>query len=157
MMSTEKVLPSTGVHRQRHAVERDRSFGGDEAGEWGRRAKRQRRAVEKIVAADEFGNAVDMAADHMAAELVAKPQGPFEIEPGAAPPRASAVVTRSVSAAASTAKARAIAGAAALHHGQADARTGDRSADVDAVGIVAAGNLQPAQAFGLFFNLKNFA
>ena len=64
---------------------------------------------------------------------------------------------RSVSAAASTAKDDAVAGAAALDHGQAYAGTGDRGADGDAVRIVAAGNGQPAQAFGLLFNVNNLA
>ena len=68
-----------------------------------------------------------------------------------------AVVIRSVSAAASTAKNGPIAGPAALHDGQADAGTGDRGADVDAVGIVAAGDGETAQALGLLLNVNNFA
>jgi hypothetical protein len=92
----------------------------------------------------------------MAAELVAKPQGPFEIKLGAAPPRAGRGDPQRFGCRIDGEK-RSIAGAAALDRGQADAGAGDRGADGDAVGIVAAGNLQPAQAFGLLLNLKKFA
>ena len=72
----------------------------------GRAEAEMRHAVE-VAARQDFGDAVDMAADHMAAELVADPQRALQIDlrPLAKPP---SVVTASVSAPTS----KVIAGAA---------------------------------------------
>ena len=74
------------VDGERHAVECDGTLGRDEARKLRRHAQRQFRAVEKIIARDQLGDAVDMAADHVAAELVAEPKRSFEVELGAALP-----------------------------------------------------------------------
>ena len=74
---------------------------GDEARQFARGSQLEPRHVGQIVARDDGGNAVGMAGDDMAAELVADFERPFEIEPGADMP-VRAVVMASVSAAAST-------------------------------------------------------
>ena len=76
------------VYGQRDAVECDRSFGRNETGKLAGRAQPQLGHVDEIVARYQFGDAIDMAAHHMAAELVAEAERAFEIEPGAARPGA---------------------------------------------------------------------
>ncbi len=103
MISTENVSAVDRIDGERNTVERDRALRRDEAGSAAGTRNDQPRHLGQVFAGDEFGNAVDMAADHMAAEFVAKAQRAFEVELGAGC-QVPAVVIRSVSAAASTAK-----------------------------------------------------
>ena len=54
----------------------------------GRRAQREPRHVGQVLARENFGDAVDMAGDDMAAQLVAELEGAFEIDAGAVAPAA---------------------------------------------------------------------
>ena len=85
MISTENVSPVDVVDRERHAVERDRAFGAMKRIS-GAGARSVSRAMSgRSSRATSFGDAVDMAGDDVAAELVADLQRPFEIEPRAVP------------------------------------------------------------------------
>ena len=53
-------------------------------------------------------------------------------------------------------KGGAIAAPAPLHDGQAHARTGDRGADGDEVGVITAGDRQTPQFLILFLNFNDF-
>src|SRR6476661_8464327 len=68
------------VHGQRDPVERDRAFGSYHRRELAGDADSDARRIAFGTSADDFGHGVDMAGDDMAAELVAKPQGPLEVE-----------------------------------------------------------------------------
>ena len=97
-----------------------------------------------------------MAADHVAAEFVAEPERAFEVEFG---PRrqCAAVVTCSVSAAASTAKERRFP---FMPRSTTVRQTPEQAIEAPIsmeCGIVTAGNLDPPQPFGLFMNFKDFA
>jgi len=50
-----------------------------------------------------------------------------------------------------------IAGGLALDHGQADAGTGDRGADIDGSGVIVRADDQSAQAFSLLLNFNDIA
>ena len=80
MISTENVSPVDLVDRERDTVKRDRALGRDEPRQLVRRAQRQPRHVRQVLARGEFGNAIDMAADQVAAEFVAEAKRAFEVE-----------------------------------------------------------------------------
>ena len=84
------------------------------------RAQPQLGHVDEIVARYQFGDAIDMAAHHMAAELVAEAERAFEIEPGAARPGAGGghpqCLGRGVHG-----KRRSVTGPSTAHNRQADA------------------------------------
>jgi hypothetical protein len=95
--------------------------------------------TRSVSARDQFGDAIDMATDQVSAEFVAKPKRSFKVERRAAPPafrsRHAQGFGRGVDR-----KGRPIPRAAAFDHGQADAGTRNRGADIDAVGVVIAGD-----------------
>ena len=95
-----------------------------------------------------------MSADQVPAEFVAELQGPFQIEPGTGAPRASRGHAQRFRGHVDREEA-AIVLPAAFDHREARTGTGDRSTDVDRLGIVATGDTQAPQAFGLFIDLKN--
>src|SRR5690606_13278401 len=68
------------VHRERRAVEGDRSLGGDEAGERVGGAEGDAQAVALRPERLDPGRAVDMAGDDMPAELVPDPERAFEVD-----------------------------------------------------------------------------
>ena len=97
-----------------------------------------------------------MTADQMPAELVAQPQRALEVDLGAALPASRRGDAQRLGGDVDR-KEGTIALVPALHDRQARTGTGDRSADLDRVGIVATGNGQAAQAIGLLTNFKNLA
>ena len=156
MISTENVSPSTSL-----TVSETPSSATEPLGAMNRDSAAGARNVNRAMSgkssrADEIGNAVDMAADQMAAELVAKPQRALEIELGAALPGAGRGHAQGLRGDVDGEEG-AIAPPSPLDDRQAGAGTGDRSADLDGVGIVAAGDGQAAQPVGLLIDLKNFA
>ena len=74
------------VDGQRHAVERHRALGGEEAAKLRRDPDPEAGRAAFGREADDFADAVDMAGDEMAAELVAEAQRALEVEPGARSP-----------------------------------------------------------------------
>ena len=144
------------VDGERDAIERDRALGGDEAHQIARRAQGQPRHVGQVLARDKLGDAIDMAGDDMAAQFVAHLQGAFEIEPGARRPCAGRRHAQRFGGGIDR-KERAAALFAGLDHREADAGMRDRSADGDTGAGIGAGDLQPAQAFGLRLDRNDLA
>jgi len=75
-----EVVAIDGVDGERRPVERDRTLDRDEfcAVFW--RAEAEMRHAVEVAPRQNVGRAVDMAADHMAAEFVADAQRPLEID-----------------------------------------------------------------------------
>ena len=75
MISTENVSPATSLTVSDTPSSATEPLGGDEAGKRPpARAASVPRHVGQIVARDQLGDAVDMAADQVPAELVADPK-----------------------------------------------------------------------------------
>ena len=110
MISTENVSPVDLVDGQRDAVERDRALLRDEARERLRRAQASSAPCRSGLRARQLGEAVDMAADDMAAEFVANLERALEIDARALLPACRRWSRASVSAAASTANQVAVVG-----------------------------------------------
>ncbi len=66
-----KTSPSTEFTVERRAVERYRALLGDETGNLVRSANSKMRHAVEVTALDDFGHAIDVAADEVAAEFVA--------------------------------------------------------------------------------------
>ena len=111
----------------------------------------------EILARDDPRHAIDMAGDDMAAEFVADFQRALEIDAFVPRDQFATVVRASVSAAASTSKTRPAVLARDRDDGQARARTGDGSAERDAVGVIAAGDAQPPQFAARLHDGDDFA
>src|SRR4029077_14926348 len=88
-----------------------------------------------------------MAGDDMSAELVADPERALEIDACPAPPLPDRSYPQRLGGGICGDPA-AIALAAPRYHGQAHAAAGDRGADVDGIGIVAAGDPEAGKALG---------
>jgi len=127
------------VDCKRNAIDRDRALGRDIGREFlGRRDPELDRAAG-ILPADNPANGIDMAGDDMPAQLVTQLERLFKVELAPGSPlvlrRAADRFARDID------REPGIAGfAAALDHGQADARTGDRGADRYPGRIIGAGN-----------------
>ena len=156
MSSTENVSPATSLTVSDTPSSADRPLWRNEARKRHRHAQEKSRHVGQILAGEKFGNAIDMAADEMPAELVAEPERAFEIELGAALPAPRGGDAERLGGHIDGEEGT-IALPAPLHDGQTGAGAGDRRADVDGRRIVAAANHQPAQAFGPLFKFKNLA
>ena len=74
MIITSKRRPETALTVSDVPSSDDRALFGDEAGELGRRLESEARHVAVVAALDNSGDAVDMAADEMATELIAELQ-----------------------------------------------------------------------------------
>ena len=101
------------------------------------------------------GEAVDVAADHVAAEFVADPKRPFEVELRSLAPGAERCHRECLRPDVER-QARACPRGFDGDHRQANARVGDRGADGDGRGIVAARDRQPAP-LAKPFDVENFA
>src|SRR5688572_28618882 len=129
------------VHGERDAVERYRSLGRDKGcergicrdGQAGRIALRGNRL--------DPADAVDVAGDDGAAQLVADPERPLEIEPALFGPHARSGTSPSLRGDVDGEPASAL-----VDDGQADARTGDRGAEVDPGHVIAAADPHPEVA-----------
>ena len=86
MISTENVSPSTSLTVSEMPSSATEPLGAMKRASSAGTRNDSATLSRKSSRAHEFGEPVDMAADHMAAELVAEPQRAFEIELGAAPP-----------------------------------------------------------------------
>jgi len=97
MISTEKRSPATSLTVSETPSSVTEPLGRKKRRKLRRCAQGEPRHVGQFVPRDKLGKPVDMAAGPCGAELVAKPEGAFEIE---RVPRCQvpAVVTRSVSA-----------------------------------------------------------
>ena len=129
------------VDSQGNAVEGDRSLGRDETGERLGRAQGQTLGISLGVARLKLGDAIHMAEHHMAAELIAERQRPFEIDPDADPPGAQGGPGQGLG--------RDIEGqpiGILFDHRQADPRTGHGGADGDARNRVSRGDHQALAA-----------
>ena len=155
MISTENASPLTSLTVKDTPSSAIEPFGAMKRDSAGGTAN-DSRAIGEVVARAELGEAVDVAAHHVTAKFVAKPQRALQIEPGAAPPGCAVVTSQRLGGGVDGERGP-VAGTAALDHGQADAGTGNRRADRDAVGVVAACDGQAAQPLSLFLNFKNFA
>ncbi len=127
------------IDRERHAIQRNRTFGRDVSGEPTRRPQSQPRHVGQIFAPDQLGDAIDVAAHHMAAKFVAEAQRPFEVEPCSGPPALGGRHAQRFGGCVD-AEPGPVALAAARHHCEADPGTSDRCPDVDRVRVVATSN-----------------
>ena len=133
MSRQSKRLPSTPLTVSDVPSSATEPFGGDEARQsCGGASKVKRVDLAEIVAADDGRDAVDMAGDDVAAELVADLERALEIDARCRCPIAEAVVASSVSGAASTSKTRSPSWPSRRDDRQADAGAGDRGADRDA-------------------------
>ena len=101
MRLTPKRVSDNLVDRQRRAVQRYRTFRRDVAGKMLGRLEEKAAAVAIRRDADDLCETVDVAGDDMAAELVAGPQRPLEID-AAAGLQSASVVFASVSLETST-------------------------------------------------------
>ena len=81
MISTEKVSAVTSLTVSETPSSATEPLVRDETHQLARRAQREPRHVGQVLARDQLGDAVDVAGDDMAAELVADLQRAFEIEP----------------------------------------------------------------------------
>src|SRR5262245_6624007 len=88
-----------------------------------------------------------MAGDDMSAELVADPEGALEIDAYPASPPADRGHTQRLGGGIDGEPA-AVAVASPPDHSQAHAAAGDGGADVDGIGIVAAGDPQAGESLG---------
>jgi hypothetical protein len=96
-------------------------------------AERHLRHVGQILARDELGDAVDMAAHQVTAQFVAEAKRALEIEWRAASPGAGRGHAQRLGGDVDGKKAP-LARSPARHDGQANARAGDRRADGDLFG-----------------------
>ena len=135
----EKQRARDAVDGERRAVERDRSLLGDVFGEIGGRFEFETHHRIEGRARDDPRDAVDMAGDHMAAELVADLQRTFEIEAGAGPPAAGRRARQRLGADIDLEPCP-VAVAADADSGEAWPRTGDRSAERDRIPRIGAGD-----------------
>lgn len=112
------------VDRQRHAVDGDRTLGGDVFRQAGR--DREGQADRFAVGPDrrEFADAVDMAGDDVAAQLVADFQRPFQVDPRSGVPGAESRLRQGLARGLDHEPARPL-----LDHRQADAAMGNGGAD----------------------------
>ena len=94
--------------------------------------------------AGQRGEAVGVTGDDVAAELVADLERALEVDPGAAPPAPDRGEPQRLGGGIDR-EPGAIAVLAARDHGEAHAAAGDRGADRDGVGIVAAGDPEPRE------------
>ena len=108
-----------------------------ESGQARGRLQHEAQGVAVRPALAERGHAIDMAGDQMAAEFVAKPQAPLEIDGGAGPPSTQGRRGEGLGGNIGREPAGAL-----LHHGEAAATASDRGADGDGAGIMAGGDLQ---------------
>src|SRR5690606_21529752 len=122
------------VHRQRRAVEADRTLRRDEFRQFGRGFKREADGVALILARDDLRHAVDMAGHDGAAEFVAYLQRAFEIDAGALAPAGRGGEAQRLLPRLDLEPARVGAPVRQRDHGQAYAGAGDGSADVDGRG-----------------------
>src|ERR1700722_1045715 len=102
-----------------------------------------RHAVE-IAPRQDLGDSIDMAADHMAAELVADLQRPLEVD---APPRPPLPERRDCKrlGAEVESERRTFTPRLDANNGEARARIGDRSAQGNGSGVVSARDPEPVQ------------
>src|SRR5579883_891873 len=114
------------VDGQRHAVEGDRALGRDRARERRWRAEAEADGIAFRAALDDLGRPVDMAQHDMAAELVAEPQGAFEVDLHAGAPGADRRPRHGLGGGGGGEPVRPL-----LDDGEADPRAGDRGADRD--------------------------
>ena len=143
MTLTPKRLSLHLVDGQRHAVERDRALGRDVAREMIGNLEGEAAAVAVGLHVEDARQTVDVAHDHVAAELVAGLQRALEIDavPGCQP--ASVVLAR-VSLEASTVKTLPCAVGSHRRHRQAAAVAGDRRADIERVRGIARADREAA-------------
>ena len=118
------------VHRQRDAIDGDRTLGRKVGRERLGRIESETARIARWRNAGDRGDAIDMAGDDMTAQLVAKLQSGFEIEARAFGPTAGNGARHGLGR--SIDREPGIARRAALvDHGEAAARTGDRCAHGD--------------------------
>src|SRR5690349_16873546 len=125
------------VDGQRYAVERDRAFLGDHRAERARNAEADLERVALGASADDRGDRIDVAGDDMPAELIAQAQRAFEVELRALLPVAARRFGNGFARHIDREPVVAL-----VNDGQADARTGDGSAEIDGDEVVAGRNLQ---------------
>jgi len=97
-----------------------------------------------------------VAADQVPAHLIAEPERALQVDARATPPMSSGGQAQRFRRRIHG-EERPITSGAALDNGKANSGTGDRSPDRDRIGIVVAGDDEPAQVIGFFIDLKNFA
>src|SRR5262249_51063646 len=120
-------------------VERNRALRRNEAGKVGGSAKGEPRHVGPVLARRDYGEAVDVSRNDMAAELIADLERPFEVDTPAHPPMPGRGHVQGLGGRVGGEEC-AVAVFSTRHGGQAHAVAGDRSPDVDTFGSVAAGD-----------------
>ena len=144
MISTEKSSSSTALTVSDTPSSATEPFGAMKRASSPRRAQHEARHVGHVLARDHAGDAVDMAGDQMAAELVAEFERPLEIDARAvapAPDRGDAQRLRG----GIDRKPGAAVLLAGADHRQADAGAGDRGALLQFGARIGAGDGQPMQ------------
>ena len=120
------------VHRERGAIQRDGAFGRDVAGQFTRGAQGDARAVALAAHLHDLGHAIHMARHDMAAQFIPDLERPLKVQGAAHTPQieigfrhgfgadfhVKPIITK-------------------RHNRQADPVTGDRSANIDAAGVIA--------------------
>src|SRR5690606_15794848 len=133
------------VHRQRDAIDGDRTLRGDERRQLCRRADRETSGGAFRLPIGDPADRIDVARDDVAAHLVAELERGLEIDAAAfaphAPGGARDRLGRDIHSEPGALRAvLRLPKRAAIDHGQAYARAGDRSADGDCVRIEWAGD-----------------
>src|SRR4030081_3378792 len=133
------------VDGERDAVDRDRALRRDEADEISGNTEGEPRHVGQILTRGQGRDPVGVAGDDVSAELVADPERALEIDAPAVAPLPDRGHSQGLRRGVDREPA-AVAVPAASDDGEAHAAAGDRGADVDRVGIVAAGDLEPRKS-----------
>jgi hypothetical protein len=120
------------IDRQRCSVKRHRPLGRDEAGQRLGGAQGETAGFAFIGNRNDLGLPVNMAGDHVAAELVADLQRSLQIDPRAGCPGADGGQPQRFFPGLDLKPAGIVAIGGQCSHREADPRTGNRGADIDA-------------------------
>ena len=145
MMATWKSpFGSAAGDREGDAVDGGGTFGGEIAGDGGRRADGDAEGLAFRRDRDDLADAVDMAEDEVAAELVAEPEALFEIDAVAFGPAAEDGFRQGFGDGLDREPGAAV-GWAHVHDGEADAGMHDGGAEGDFGKRIAAFDLETGQ------------
>ena len=118
------------VDGQRHAIQGDRALGCDESGQRGRNLEHIAPAIAFRRDGNDIGDAVHMAGNDVAAQLVAHAQGALQIDLGALAPGAERRLGQRLAR-----RGDREAAGRLVDHGQAAAAAGDRGADIHGIHV----------------------